>query len=91
MAPEVVIAFAAIGFSALTFVAAQLTTRRTADKDYVDSLEKRIVKLEQDLHNCLMTSTRYQEEQIFLLRKLAGLPGVQGIDGVTSFDEAAGG
>ena len=74
MAPEVVIAISAVGFSALTFIAAQMGARRTADKDYVNSLEKRITILEADLNACLARNTQYKEEEIFLLRKLAGLP-----------------
>lgn len=73
MAPEVVIALAAVGFSSLTFIAAQVGARRTADKDYVISLERRLEKVEEDLKNCMDKRNALEQEQVLLLRKLVGL------------------
>ena len=44
-----IIALSALGLSALTFVAMQFGGRRTATASYVQQLEKRVEKLEQEV------------------------------------------
>ena len=70
-----VIALVALGLSALTFVATQLTSKRSARQDYVEELEQRIEVLEERLEIVTRERDSLRDENLFLLRKLAGNAG----------------
>jgi hypothetical protein len=65
-----VIALVAIGLSALTFIATQFGSRRTATASYVSSLEKRVEVLESDLERCQERNLVLHDENVSLMRKL---------------------
>ncbi len=52
MEPASVIALVAVSLSALTFIATQFGSRRTATASYVSTLEKRVETLEDNLERC---------------------------------------
>ena len=78
MEPASVIALVAVSLSALTFIATQFGSRRTATASYVSTLERRIEALELDLERCQERNGVLHDENVSLMRKLlrnGGSPG----------------
>lgn len=70
MEPASVIALVAVSLSALTFIATQFGSRRTATASYVSTLEKRVETLEDNLERCQERNAVLHEENVSLMRKL---------------------
>lgn len=70
-----IIAVAAIVLSALTFIATQFGSKRTATASYVEQLEKRVALLEKEVGLKDARIEELEEENLRYLRKLVALGG----------------
>lgn len=65
-----VIALTAIVLSALTFIATQFGSKRTATADYVSQLEHRVETLEKELNLQRLRNIELEAENLRLMRKI---------------------
>lgn len=73
MDAAVVISLASLGLAALTFVATQFGSRRTATASYVEQLEARVEFLEARLEKTEVENERLHDENFRLLRQVSKL------------------
>lgn len=70
-----IIAGAALFLAVLTFIATQIGGKRTATETYVQSLERRIETLENELSSYKSRNTVLESENINLLRQIVAMKG----------------
>lgn len=69
--PYSLLSLASLLVALLAFIATQLTTRRTHDKDYVTNLRDRNEDLAAQLEDCRRHKAQLLDENIELLRRIA--------------------
>ena len=60
----------ALLISVMTFIATQISIRRSADENYVKSLETRLVRCEAEMNDCQAERKRLTDENLDLMRRL---------------------
>ena len=67
----VVISLAGFLIAVLTFIASQVSGTRMAGKNYVESLERRLVCCETETKECIRDRERLTRENVEIMRRLA--------------------